>query len=78
MANHIHYKTTLFFGYRDPLKMYETVCKKSMCNKPGRLSQGWKNHAGTDKIEFIIHIEKPKDRSATYLRAVYDIKPQIT
>ena len=30
----------------------------------------------TDTIEFILHIYKPKDRGATYARAVYYITPQ--
>ena len=40
----------------------------------GRLSQGWKEHAGTDTIEFIFHKDKPKDRRATYVRDVCDIR----
>ena len=49
-----------------------------MCKKLGRLSQGWKAHASTDKIEFILHKDKPKDRRGTYMRAVCDIRPQKT
>ena len=49
-----------------------------MCNKIGRLSQGWKEHAGTDTIKFIFHKDKPKDRRATNVRAVFDIPPQKT
>ena len=44
-----------------------------MWNELGRLSQGWKSHAGTDKIELIFHKDKPKDKRVTYVRAVCDI-----
>ena len=33
-------------------------------------------HAETDKIYFIFHKEKPKDKKATYMRVVCDIRPQ--
>ena len=35
-------------------------------------------HTETDTIEFIFHKDKPKDRRATYVRAVCDIIPQKT
>ena len=54
------------------------VWKNSMCNELGRISHGWKSHDGTDKIKFIFHKEKPKDRRATNVRAVFDIPPQKT
>ena len=47
-----------------------------MCNKFGRLYQGWKERAGTNTIGFIFHKEKPKDRRAIHVRAVCDIRPQ--
>ena len=76
MENHIHCETTgNFVGYIDLVKMDEPVWKNSMCNGIVRLSQGWKTHAGTDTIEFILHIDKPKDIRATYVRAVCDIIP---
>ena len=43
--------------------------------KIGRFSQGWGKHAGTYIIEFISHKEKPKDRKATYVRELCDIRP---
>ena len=55
--------------------MYAPVWTKSMCNELGHLSQGWKEHAGTDTIEFIFHKYKSKDRRATYVRVLCDIRP---
>ena len=52
--------------------------ENSMCNELGRLSQGWKIHAGNDTIKFIFHKDKPKERRATYVRAVCNIRPQKT
>ena len=49
-----------------------------MCNKLGCISQGWKAHAGTDKIEFIYHKDKPKDIRATHVRSVFNTRPQKT
>ena len=44
IANHINYKTTgKTLGYIDLVKMDALVWENSMCNKLGRLSQGWKN-----------------------------------
>ena len=54
------------------------VWTNSMCNELGCLSQGWKAHAETDKIVFIFYKDKPKERRATYVRAVCDIRPQKT
>ena len=54
------------------------VWKNSMCNKLGRLSQGWNSHAGTDTITFIFHKDKPKYIKATYARVLCDIRPQKT
>ena len=45
-----------------------------MCKELGRLSQGWREHAGTDTIESIFHKDKPNDRRATYVRSVCDIQ----
>ena len=47
-----------------------------MCNKLGRLSQGWREYAGTDTIEFIFHKDKPKDRRETYVKAVCNVRTQ--
>ena len=58
--------------------MDASVWTNSMCNKLGHLSQGWKEHTGTNTINLIFNKEKPKDRSATYVRAVCDILPQKT
>ena len=52
------------------------VWKNYMCNGLIRLSEGWKSHVGTDTIEFIFHKENPKERRATYVRAVCNIRPQ--
>ena len=49
-----------------------------MCNELGRLSQCCKAHMATDTIEFIFHKYKPKDRRATYVRALCNIRPQET
>ena len=49
-----------------------------MCNELGRLSQGWKSHAGTDTIKFVFRKYKPKDIRETYVRAVCDTQPQKT
>ena len=57
-------------GYRDLVNMDAPVWTNSMCNKIGRLYQGWKEHAGTDTNKSIFHKYKPKDRKATYVRAV--------
>ena len=62
--------------HRDLVKMDEPVWTNSICNDLDRLYQGWKDHAGTDTIEFIFYKDKPKDRRATYVRAVYNIIPQ--
>ena len=37
---------------------------------------GMEKHAGTDTIEFVLYKDKQKDRRATYVRAVFDIRPQ--
>ena len=58
--------------------MVTPVWTNSMCNKLSRLSQGWKKHTGTDTIKFIFHKDKPKNRSATYVIALYNIQPQKT
>ena len=74
LEHHINCETTgKILGYRDLVKMYAPVWKSSMCNELGRLSQGWKEHALTDTIEFILHQDKPKDRRATYVRDVCNI-----
>ena len=54
------------------------VWTNSMYNELGRLSQGWKAHAGNYTIEFISHKYKQKDRGETYVRAVCNIQPQKT
>ena len=54
------------------------VWTNSMCNELGRLYQCWKEHVGTDTIEFIFHKDKPRYRKATYVRAVCNIQPQKT
>ena len=56
--------------------MDEPVWTKSICNELGRLSQIWKKHASTDIIRFSFNKDKPKDRRATYVRAVCKIIPQ--
>ena len=35
-------------------------------------------HSGTDTIEFIFHKYKPRDRKATYVRSVCNVRPQKT
>ena len=55
--------------------MNAPVYTKSMCNELGRLSYGCKKQAGTDTIKFIFNKDKPKDRKATYMREVCDIRP---
>ena len=35
-----------------------------------------KKNAVNDTINFILHRDKPKDRIATYVRSVCDIRPQ--
>ena len=35
-------------------------------------------HTGTDTIEFIFHKDKKKDRRATYMRSLCNIRPQKT
>ena len=43
LAHHINCETTgKILRYRDLVKMDAPVWKNSMCNKLGRLSQGWK------------------------------------
>ena len=77
LANHINCETTeKTLGYRDLVKMDAPVWTNSMCYKLGCLSQGRKEHTGADTIEFIFHKDKSKDRRATYVRAVCDIRPQ--
>ena len=36
---------------------------------------GMEKHAGTDTIEFVLYKDKQKDRRATYVRSVFDIRP---
>ena len=68
VANHITCETNIkILGYRDLVKMDLPVWKNSMCNKLGRLSQGWKANTGTDKIEFIFNKDKPRDRREIYM-----------
>ena len=64
--NHIHCETTgRLLGYWDTIKNYAPVWDKSMSNELVRLSQGWKEHAGIDTMEFILHQEMPKYRNST-------------
>ena len=42
------------------------------------LIPGAETNVGTHTIEFIFNKEKPKDRKATYVIAVCDIRPQKT
>ena len=63
---------------RDLVNMDEPVWSNSMCNKIGRLSQGWGKHAGTNTIDFVSYKDKPKDRREAYMRAVCGIIPQTT
>ena len=77
IANRINCKTTRkILGYRNQVRIDAPVWTNSMCNKIGRLSQGWKTHAVADTIEFIYCKYKSKDRKATYVRAVCNIIPQ--
>ena len=56
LANHINCENTRkILGYRDPINMDAPVWNNSMCNKLGRLYQGWKEHVGTDTIHFILY-----------------------
>ena len=74
VAHHITCETTRnILGYRNLVKMDAPLWINSMCNKFGRLSQGWKAHTGTDTIKFIFHDKKPKERRETYVRSVCDI-----
>ena len=76
VSHHITCETTgKILGYRDLVKMDAPVWKNSMCNELGHISQVWKAYVGTDTIEFILHKDKPKDRRATYVRAVCNIRP---
>ena len=75
-ANHVHCETTgKFWVYGYLIKKDTQVWKNSICNEVGRLSQGWKAHAETDTIDFILHKDKPKDVKSTYVRAVCDTRP---
>ena len=77
LAHHITCETTeKILGYRYLVKMDAQVWTNYMCNELGCLSQGWKSHARTDTIEFISHKDKPKNRRATYVRAVCNIRPK--
>ena len=77
IARHITYETTgKILGYRDLVKMDAPVWKNSMCNKLGRISQGWKAYAGTDTIKFIS--QKKINRREKYVGAVCNIQPQKT
>ena len=79
VAHHITCKTTRkILGYRDLVKRDPTVWTNSVCNEHGRLSHGWKAHAGNDTIELIFHKDKPNYIRATYVRAVCNIQPQKT
>ena len=76
LAKHINCETTeKILGYRYLVKMDAPVWTNSMCNGIGHLSQGWKEHVGTDTIDFILHKYKPNDRRKTYVRAVCNIRP---
>ena len=58
LAKHIKSETTgKILGYIYLVKTDPPVWKKSICNELGRLYQGWKEHAGTDTIELILHKE---------------------
>ena len=54
--------------------MDEPVWTNSMCNKLGRLSQGWEKHAGTDTIEFILHKVKQKDTMEITCKPKYNTR----
>ena len=74
VPHHITCETTgKILGYRDLVKIDAPVWTHYMCNELGRLSQGWKSHAGTDIIKFISHKEKLKYRRATYVIDVCNI-----
>ena len=76
ILDHINYKTIWgILGYRDIVNMDAPVWTNSICNELGRLSQGWKKHAGTDTIEFVFRKEKPKEIRSTYVRVVCYIRP---
>ena len=77
MENHLNWKITRkILRYRYPVNMDAPVWTNSMCNELDRLYQVWKRHAGNDIVEFIFHKDKPKDRKATYVRALWDIRTQ--
>ena len=79
VSHHITCETNeKFLGYRDLVQMDAPVWMNSICNKLGRLSQILKAHAGTDTIDFIFHKDKLKDRRATYVRDVCNIRPKKT
>ena len=78
-ANQINCENTRgIIGYIDLDKMDERVWTNSMCNKIGRLSQGWKKHAGTDTIEYIFHKYKPKYIRAACVTSLCNIRYQKT
>ena len=78
LAKKINCETTgKILGYRDLVNMDAPVWTNTMCNELGRLSQGWKEHTGTDTIELILNKEKQKYRRETYMRALCDIQTQI-
>ena len=55
------------------------VWLKAMCIKLGRLSNGYKDTNGTQKIHYITNEENkcnPGDRTVTYARIVVDFIPQ--
>ena len=68
--------------YRDLMKIdkYRDTWAKSLANEIGRLSQGIRDIAGTNTIEFIRKADIPKDRrrDITYGRIVVAYRPQKT
>ena len=79
VAHHIACETTArILGYRDLVKIDSPVWTNLMCNELGRLSQGWKAHAGNDTIGSIFHKDKKNERREKYVAAVCDIRPQNT
>ena len=54
--------------------MDEPVWTNSMCNELGRMSQGWKKYSVINTLELILNKDKTKDRKATYVREVCDIR----
>ena len=64
------------FKYKELIKTADKeIWIKAVCNKLGRLAQGYKDIKGKNTFFFIPRNKVPKYKKVTYARIVYSICP---